>query len=263
MIEKINVETIELLSSQVLVKVSPNHDFREIPGPNGTKVELYIGDFAKDFHATAQNVAITGTILKTCEALSFHGELKTHQKGKTIASEEYNALNRSSMPFDVDLDVAEGDKVLFSHLTGLNAEPEGRLLKDEKYGYVMLMRYDMLYAKEVNDEIVPLNGWVFFIRDQKPSEYQLPSGLWICEKVDKYGFLKGTVVAADKPVRDYLNPKHRDTDWDLPKGQRIIVQPKFGYRIAHDVHAGKLFGIECVKRNYLLAIFDECLTSQN
>lgn len=252
MIETIDLRNFELVSNYIVVLLDPDYNFKEVTGPDGTKVEIQLIDLTV---TQAQNQSITGTILRLPERLLFHGELNTHEKGKTISGDEYESLMRNSMPFEVDLNVKEGDKVVFDYKVGLHAESEDRILKDVTHGYCMLMEYHNLFAKEVNNELIPLNGWVFFNRDQNPAEYQLPSGLWMVEKVNKYGILKGTVLSADDPVKDYIESGTDDLV-EIKAGSRIIVQKGFGYRIAYDLHAGKYAGLECVKRKNILCTFD-------
>lgn len=254
MIEAVDLKTFELTSNFVVVLLDPNYNFREIQGPNGTTVEIQLIDLSS---TQAQNQSITGTILKAPDRLLFHGELKTHEKGKTIASDEYESLMRNTMPHLTDMDVKEGDKVVFDYKVGLHAESEDRILKDVTHGYCMLMEYHNLFAKEVNSDLIPLNGWVFFIRDQKPGEYQTQSGLWVIEKVNKYGILKGTIVSADAYIKSYIEPGSYESSIELNKGRRIIVQKGFGYRMAYDVHAGKYEGLECIKRKNILCLLNE------
>lgn len=254
MIETINLSNIELVSNFVIIKVDKDHDFIEIPGPNGVKIELQL--INNSITNPTGNLAITGVILKTPKRLLFHGELKTHQKGITIAGKEFEALMRETMPHDVDLDVKEGDKVIFDYKSALNAENDGRLLKDENGNYCVLMKYDTLFAKEINNEVVPINGWVFFLRDQKPHEWQTESGLWCVEKENKYGINRGVVVSADKPVRSYIDNNSSDGRQEYNPGDKILVQRGFGWRIAYDVHADKLKGVECIRHKNILGVFN-------
>ena len=254
MIEKIDLDTFEIVSNYVLVKLDSNHDFIEVPGPNGTKVELQLIDFTD---TQEQLQAITGTVLKAPKELKFHGELKQHERGLTIASDEYAALMRNSAPFDVAMNVKEGDRVTFDLKEAIGAELTGLLVNVGELGYAVLMPYEGLFCKEVDGEFIPLNGWVFFKRDQYPAEWTTESGLLIIEKVDKYGSKYATVICADAPVKEYVEKGYEDGKVELEPGKRIFLQKGFGFRIALDRFAGGLKDIEACRRTRILATFDD------
>lgn len=254
MIEAISLDTFELTSNFILLKGGVDYNFVEIPGPFGTKVQLELIEMVKN---EPEKKCITGTVLKTPGQLYFHGEVKTHDRGKTIADDEFAALMRTSMMFHVELDVKEGDNVIFDYKMALDSEAEGRLVNVEGHGYCMLMPYESLFAKEEKGELVPLNGWVFILRDQNPYEYQTASGLTIIEKVDKYGSKYATVVTAADPIKEYLDKTLVEPQVELKPGQRIFLQRGFGFRIASDRYAGKLLGIECIRRRNILSFINE------
>lgn len=253
MIEKINLETLEITSNMVLVKIDPDYDFHEVKGPNGNLIVLQLVDFSK---TGVQIQSITGTVLKAPELLSFHVELKEHEKGRTISDEEFNSLMRTTMPHDVPMDVSPGDKVVFDVKHALDAEECGLLVDVEGVGYAVFMTYEALYCKEANDKIIPLNGWVIFLRDQKPGEWQTESGLFVIEKVDKYGSKYATIIHYDAPVREYIEKEHYDPNIELKHGDRVLIQRGFGHRMADDSFAGKLKGMEVARYRNLLAFVD-------
>jgi len=253
MIEPVNINTFELTCNMVLIKGGLDYNFIEIPGPHGTKVQLELCEIVKN---EPEKKCITGTILKTPDHLLFCSELKKHERGKTISDGEFASLMRNSIPHNTELNVFEGDRVIFDYKMALDSEAEGRLLNVEGHGYCVLMSYESLFAKEVEGELIPLNGWVFALRDQQPHEYTTPSGLIVVEKVDKYGSKYATVVSADKPIKEYLDKNLEEMPISLTTGQRILLQRGFGYRIASDRYAGKLLGIEVIRRRNILATFE-------
>lgn len=255
MIEQINISELELVSNYILIKVDPDYDFVELKGPNGTTVALQVIDFTMKGPDT-KAISITGTVLNTPERLLFHRELKIHEKGKTIAGDEFEALMRQSLTHDTDLNVSAGNKVIFDYKVGVDAETEGRLLKDENGEFCVLIRYENLFAKEVDGEIIPLNGWVFFIRDQRAEEIR-ESGIILPGATDKYEKNIGVVISSDKPLRAYLDKGVQDSREELPAGTKIALQRKFGFRIAYDTHAGELKGFEAIRRRNILATFEE------
>lgn len=253
MIETISLYNFELTSNFVLLASGLDYNFVEVAGPLGTKVQLELIEMVKN---EPEKKCITGTVLKTPDCLYFHGEVKTHNRGKTIADDEFAALMRTSMMFHVELNVKEGDHVIFDYKMALDSESEGRLVNVEGHGYCILMPYESLFAKEGNGELIPLNGWVFTIRDQKPFEYQTASGLFVVEKTDKYGSKYATIVQADAPIKEYLDKNLEEPQVELLPGKRVLLQRGFGYRIASDRYAGKLLGVECIRRLHICALVD-------
>lgn len=252
MIEQVSLENFELTSNFVLIASGLDYNFVEIPGPMGTKVQL---ELCEILAGEPEKKCITGTVLKVPEKLMFHGELHRHKRGITIADEEFCSLMRTSMPHDTDLNVKEGDRVIFDYKMALDSEAEGRLLNIEGYGYCVLMPYESLYAKDTSGELIPLNGWVFVLRDQNPNEWMTESGLIVVEKTDKYGSKYATVVKADGPI-EYLDKNLHESPVLLNPDQRVILQRGFGYRIASDRYAGELLGVEAIKRRNILATFE-------
>ena len=252
MIESVSLDSFELTSNFLLIESGLDYNFVEIPGPNGTKVQLELCEIVA---GEPEKKCITGTVLRTPEKLLFHGELKTHERGKTIADDEFASLMRTSMPHQTELNVKGGDKVIFDYKAVLACEAEGLLLNVEGHGYCVLMEYHNLYAKEVDGELIPLNGWVFALRDQEPNEWTTESGLVVVEKVDKYGSKYATVVKADHGI-DYLDKNLYEQKIELSPKQRILLQRGFGYRIASDRYAGELLGVEAIKRRNVIATFE-------
>lgn len=255
MIEQIDISSFEIISNHVLCKVDLAFDYVEIPGPDGTKVSLQIVD-STVVGVNAKNVAISGTIIGLPSKLKFHSELKTHEKGKTIAKSEFEAMMRQSVPHETTLNLSIGDRVLFNYKNGIDSESEGRLLKTDKYGYVTLLRYETLYAKIVGADLIPLNGWVLFVRDQEESEIELDSGLVLVKKTDRYKSEWGTVVEACERNKTYMDNVF-DSDFPLKTDTRIAIDPRFGHRIVYDLHAGQFKGIEAIKRKDILGYVPE------
>lgn len=253
MIEKIDLKTFEIVSNHVLIKLDRNYDFIEVHGPDGIKVELQLIDFT----ATQEQLqAITGTVLKVPNKLKFHAEIKQHERGLTISSDEYSSIMRNTMPFDVPMNITEGDKVTFDLKEAIGAELTGLLVNVGESDYAVLMPYESLFCKEVDGNFIPLNGWVFFKRDQKPGEFVTESGLVIIEKVDKYGSKYCTVICADAPIKEYIEKGYEDDKMNLHPEDRIFLQKGFGFRIAMDRFAGGLKDIEGCRRTRILAKFD-------
>ena len=249
MVEKINLKTFTLESNMILVKPDPNYDFVEALSPEG-KVKIYLSYEPED---DAKHVSITGKVLKVPSELKYYSELKTSKKGIDISPQEFESKMRNTMPFKTEINVSEGDVVFFNHLNQIDAELEGRLVNTDEYGYCMLMPYSSLYGKKTESGFTALNGYVIFIRDQKDATFESKSGLLVLQKSSVYGSYYGTVVSCDKRIDDYLD-KSYDCVTDIQKGDRIIINPKFGYRIAYSIHAGDMSDHEIIRRKHILAL---------
>lgn len=248
MVEKINLSTFELVSNNLLVRPDSNYGFIEVATPEGT-IKLFTSPMPEH---EAKNFAISGQVVKCPDSLLFHGELLTHQKGITISDEDFSSMMRNSMPYATELAVQNGDNILFNYGVQIDAINEGRVFEVEGIGKCMLVPYEQIFAKRINDELVPVNGWIIFKRDVIERETQLPSGLWAVDlKATDYTSQYGTVISADKPVTNYLDKSH-DGEEQLHAGDRIIIQKNFGYRIAYDPVAGELKDTEvCRYKNVL------------
>lgn len=248
MIEKITLEQLQITGNYVLVELDPDYNLIQIKTQSGS-IELQIVSPIQD---KTQHMSVTGTILKTVKRLKYFGYIKTLKKGESVSNELYDSLMRNTMPYDVSKNVKEGDKVWFNYINHINAIEENRVIEIEGHGYCMLIPYETLIAKEEGEELIPLNGNVFIKRDQKPAEFKTSSGLLIIEKVNRYGSQYATIVIADAPAKGYIDGRYDDPE-ELKSGDKVVINPKFGYRIANDLHAGKWKGIEVIRRPYILA----------
>lgn len=254
MIERINLHDFEPLHNYLLIQTDPNYNFIEIPGPSGTKISLELVDTTSEWDT--KNISMSGMVLKAPNQLFFDSELRAHEKGKSVSHDEYSARMRTSMPWDTVLSVQPGDRVIFDYKQNMEIETDGRLLKDENGEFCLLVRYDNLFAKEIKGEYIPINGWVFFVRDQREEHTERASGIVVVNKTDKYECVTAAVFSSDEPIKTYMDKAFQDPDIDLSTGQRIFVQRKFGFRLAYDTHAGKLKGVEAIKRKNILAIME-------
>lgn len=251
---KIKLSDLELTSSLVLVKPDPNFDFIPVKGPEG-EVKIYLAYNPQD---ETKHVSITGSILKLPAALTYYGEILSDPT--SLCMDERSSKMRTGMPYITKMNVVEGDKIYFNYHNQFQALEEGRLIDVEDHGICMLMHYETFYGKEVEDEFVPLNGYVLFKRDQIDADYQTESGLHVVRKQNVYGSNLGTVLGVDERVTGYLD-RSKEDDIEIKKGDRIVINPKFGYRIAYSIHGGAIKDCEIIRRKYIWGIFDEMVAS--
>lgn len=250
MIEKIDLSNTELTGNYLIVKPDPNYDFVQVKGVDG-QVKIYLGYNPQD---ETKHVSISGTVLLTPKNLKYYKEIL--DKDNDMSQDEKSSKMRNSMQFKTKLNVKTGDKIYFNYHNQFQAEDEGRLVEVKDHGYCMLMNYETLYGKQVKDEFVPLNGYAIFKRDQSEREYKTASGLYVVQNVDVYSGKMGEVICADDAVTGYLDGGYEDQT-PLKKGDQVLLNPKFGYRIAYSIHAGDLQDYEITKRRYIFGIIDK------
>jgi co-chaperonin GroES (HSP10) len=255
MIEKINLETTELTANYFIVKPDPNYDFVEVKGVDGS-MKIWMGYSPND---ETKHVSISGTILKAPNELKYYGDILTSKKGFNVSNESFSSKMRNSMQYITTRNVKEGDKVYFDYHNQFDSEIEGRLINVEGEGYCTLMHYETFFGKEVDKDFVPLNGYVLFKRDQSEREYVTKSGLTIIQNTNIYEGRIGEVIAADKPLSGYLDRAVEDK-FELKKGDKILINPKFGYRIAYELHAGEMKDYELIRRRHIYGIFDNIVS---
>jgi hypothetical protein len=238
-----------ILGNFALIKLDPNYNFKILQGPNGTEIELamvYTGE------SEVNGYSISGTLIAAPEKPFFFDRHSFHGSQR-----EFAACMKESLEVDCDFNFRPGDKIYFNYNAQLNALEEDRIIDMPEHGHCMLIPYHALFgytpAADPTHPVIPVNGYVFFRRDETPTEVTFAHGLIGIQKANPYGSNYATVEAADAPVRRYQDgqPEPRDP---LVKGDRILIDKRFGFRMAYDTHAGELKGVEVMRRKSILAI---------
>jgi hypothetical protein len=109
-----------------------------------------------------------------------------------------------SLEWDTDMELSVGDRVLYRY--NVRMDEDG--VFEDADGLLLMVRYDSIYAKQVDGELYPLNGYIFVAPD-------------------------GRVVAKGRPLRRYLHyPEREDGEigdrvlWSAGRGVRVEV-PEF------------------------------------
>lgn len=259
MIEKINLSTFELTSNTILVKIDANYGFVPIKTPSGI-IELQIVYDGKDKQDATKHYSITGAVVSIPKELFYFHDKHEHSRGNNTY---FESAMRNSMQHLVDLGLEIGNQIYFNYKNQMDAEKESRIVETDKYGLCMLIPYESIYAKKINEEILPINGWVFFIRDKTPEQITFKSGIIGIQKENAYGSNIGTVTELDKPVKRYLDGSYEPKD-NLHKGDRIIIQKGYGYKLAYPIHNKEIKDVEVVRRKNIMGkLVDTELTAQD
>jgi len=248
MIDTIDLKTAVIQFNYVLIKADHRYDYHEIPTPDG-KVSLQLAYFNQD---NSKYLSISGKVLLLPQSKWFFAN-KDDGHG-----DEFNAMVRNSLEFDANFDVRVGDRVFFDYREQIDAESEIRLVRTADYGLCVLVRQDRIYGVHENGDLRPVNGYVFFYRDQLPDELELSSGILLTRKQNKYGLNTATVLNADEPCKSHL--EHEDEPGiELQSGDRILLMKNRGFRISYEVGNEDLRNIEVCQRKDIWDKWDNIL----
>jgi len=241
MIDTIDIKTAKIPFNHVLIKADSAYDFHEIPTPDGS-VKIQLTYFNQD---RSKYLSISGKVLMLPEQTWFFGN-----KGDGHG-DEFNAMVRNSLEFDANFDVKVGDRVFFDYREQVDAEIECRLVRTADYGLCVLVRQDRVYGV-YEDELRPVNGYVFFLRDQLPDKLELSSGILLTRNHNKYELNHGIVLSADAPCRQHLENEF-EPGMELSPGDRVLIAKNRGFRISYEVGNEELRDIELVHRKDIAA----------
>lgn len=244
MIEQIDLSAFELKSNFVLVKADADYDVVVIPGPEGTKVELKL--FATG-EQEANHFSISGTVIKRPYEFFYFNKYGDNVSG--MSQTAYASAIKASMSVKCEHPYQAGDKIYYNYNVQLQCEEENRLLETQEHGICMLIPADQIIAYVKDEELVPVNGYVFFERD-KPETMSASGLIYIPENAQKhYEKNNATVIAGSSPVKAYLDGG-LITNETYEKGERIVVDRRFGYKMAYDLHAKELKNVEvCLQKH--------------
>ena len=173
--------------------------------------------------------------------------------------QDFEAMVCNSLEFDANCDIEIGDKVCFDYREQVDVEAERRIVRTDEHGLCVMVRMDRIYGKYVDGDIKPVNGYVFFLRDQLPDRLELSSGILLTRNHDKYGMNTATVLAADEPCKSHLEGEY-EPKMELKEGDRILLQKNRGFRIAYDIGNDELKDIELCHRKDILGDWNNILT---
>ncbi|WP_418360149.1 hypothetical protein [Sphingobacterium detergens] len=234
---------LQLQNNYVLIKPSQSYDSVNVGG-----VDLKVGYI---YENRGRHVSITGTVISLPETLTYLGEILK----ETFNRDERQSIVDSSLQWYTTNQLQEGDTVLYNYMAHSSAYLENRIVNIDGYGDCYLISYDSIHGYSRNgEEYKPINGYVFFKRDAG-KKHEAKGSLDVLYNPSDYQEIYGTVVFADGPVREYLHPDYSDFGLELNPGDRILVKPGHGFRIAYDIHASEeLKALEVIRRPYILAV---------
>ena len=191
---------MKILNNHVLIK--PDKDHTEL------KSGLKIVDAAN----THLHASVTGTVLVAPKELLYLGyEIPTLDRHNAQHLQRIRDINDLSMPHDTDLEVKEGDRVMFSWVYQMD--------KPDLFNGNLLLPYSELFCRINDGEIYPLNGRIIVQQIKKDI---VVGGVKIGEK---FSDTEGVIRYAGCVNRDYLTlpmqPKYSD-DRQIKVGSHVF-----------------------------------------
>lgn len=268
-----SVKDIKVPYNYVLVKMDDSYETFQFKGQE-TQIMAspIVYDQGKEIRVDEKLVNPFGTVMKTPDRLAYHGrEMKyitdTYQpvrKGKELneygepikyianrsAMRELTELKKTSLSYDTDMELCEGDRVHVSYIHFLNAEKEGLFIETQE-GNLVFIKYDLfrMTVDENNQPKKMLNGYVLI----KPKVYDVniekdngveftktDSGLVLLNPKTTKRTRKnqiGTVILCGTPLRGYIEmPNQVDPKVMYSVGEQLLYDPRYATKLENDLH---------------------------
>ena len=260
----INLKTFRILTNYVLVL--PDKQL-ETYQRGGVELGIISPDFkyekGEKISVKERNMSVMGTVYTVPDRLLFNlkhiTELNDHTLFTVIGKEavpvnislhrQIGNATEASVLFDVDMEIAVGDRVNFSYLSHVKAKKEGMIV-DTELGEMYLIKYDMIYMTLTADNKPKkmLNGYLLV----EPEEIEtLKEGAQefiehtggIVTLAPKFKLKKtkknqiGSLILAGSRCRGYLQHKTKtDCIQELDKNEKLIYDPRICQKLEFDTH---------------------------
>lgn len=179
-----------------------------------------------------------GTVMVVCEHLTF------------------NKNSTSSYPFDVDVEVKKGDKVVFHYLSISQAVKEGKTFVQGGKMYAFLP-YERLFFAVRGDRVIPVNGYIFVRPDMEKQDLGFLHATELSEKISQ---TKGVVTHAGSPIRGYAGDMkhlaHLGEDPNVAVGDNILFSSVDAVPLQYEMHSVLEKGLYRMQRKDVLAIIE-------
>lgn len=278
--EIIDHKKIKIPVNYCLVKVDKDHKYFHVDGKEsfleiGKSAMVYNDpvdslDFSmkETMDTYANHWAVTGTVIKSPEKLKFYGnEIKSilsRNNFDDLDVSQMERLGKASIKYDVDLEVKDGDRVLFEPHTHIRVSEHDEYI-DTDLGRLYLVKYDMLRGVFKGEDIYPLNSIVFF-RWKQETELKF-GGLTLAleEKriwdADHKEAQIGEVMSIGQISRGELNGwQYIDgVNQEIPVGSRFIFKSTHVNNVETEGHF-HLFGGEeifMIRQSDILGLIDK------
>ncbi|HQW95445.1 MAG TPA: hypothetical protein PLU58_06565 [Saprospiraceae bacterium] len=219
-----NIDKIKVPAGWACVRYDNSNEFFKLGG----------SEFLLDIsYEPEKNAQTSGIVVKICDNLIF------------------SQNNSNSHPYDVDIEVKKGDRVIFHFLTILQAKKEGKTFVQDGELYVF-MPYERMFVGISGDKVTPLNGYVLV----EPVEQTLPdTALIIPDTARGLSKTHGIVKYAGAKCRGYAGHlKHMGEDPDVNVGDMVVFNQVEAIPLQYEHHSILERNLYRMQRKDILAI---------
>ena len=220
-ISKEDLYSLEIVNNKVLVEITETNEDRTSKGGIilGMHMEKIYGEGVAS-HA-ADLAPVIGYIHTLPESLYF-------KRGE-----------EDSMPWETEMEVKDGDKVVFDYLDGMNCD---ELMVDDRL--FKILDYSALYVAVRGETLIPLNGYCLLEPHLKGtlSEFDIKYG-------GREDFTRATVKHLAKPNKKY-NDINKTDDIGLKVGDVVVFSDHYA---ENHVYAERFEAFKELDKMYLRA----------
>ena len=140
--------------------------------------------------------------------------------------------NPSYMPWDTDMELREGDRVIIHYLAVMNCfRPEMKKYWIQDGKRIVFIQYRSIYCVIRNDEIIPINGYCLI--EPMPDQYieslkerADTAGLILAGMKEKNNkrVVYGKVAYTGIPNRRYFDSIYTDEGVDVSPGDKVVMR---------------------------------------
>ena len=190
------------------------------------------GKISMDFNPE-RHFSVTGEVLDVGRRLRFDKPSKSQSWAGSMRNAQRN--NRS-VEYDVPMELNIGDRVIFRYNVHLGDSHESERLDNG----LIVMRYDVIYAKILPDGLYPLND-LLLIELEKEVHYD----------VTEHRVNAGIVKFAGKPAKSYLR-SDKSGSKRINVGDRVLFEKGRAVGMEWEYHAQ--YGLHRIRRKDIIGI---------
>lgn len=200
-----NIEKIKVPNNWVCIETDNSNEYVKL---GGEKIILDIS------YAPEQHSQTVGKVVKVCDHIHF--SKKSHP----------------SHPYDVPVELKEGDTVIFHFLAVRNAKNEGKQMTQDGKTYSFIP-YSEIFCALRGDDVFPVNGWILV----EPLEKELPKTSIILTDLSKGSSeTHGIVKYIGAKVKDYKDFPNLGEDPDVAVGDKIMFSKLDSIPLQYELH---------------------------
>lgn len=206
-----NIEKIKVPNNWICIETDDSNEYVKL----GNEKIIIDTSYAPEQHSQT-----VGKVVKVCDHIFFSS--KSHP----------------SHPYDVPVELKEGDTVIIHFLAVRNAKSEGKqmIVDGKKYSFIP---YSEVFCALRGDDVFPVNGWILV----EPIEKELPKTSIILTELSKgKSETHGYVRYMGAKVKRYKDHPQLGEDPDVNIGDKVMFSKLDSIPLQYELHnkLGKL-----------------------